>query len=52
MKPLPPWLIPLVVSQCITAAGVYGGIRSDLRESLVRVQLVEKRVDRLEDRRP
>jgi hypothetical protein len=41
-----------VVSQVITAAGVYAAIRADLREALVRVGQVERRVDRIEDRRP
>lgn len=37
-----------VLAQLATAAGVYAAIRADLREALVRVGLVEKRVDRLE----
>lgn len=41
-----------VVAQLIAAGGVYAAIRADLREALVRVDLAEKRLTRLEDRRP
>jgi hypothetical protein len=45
-------ILLFVVSQVITAAGVYAAIRSDLREAMVRVTIAEKRLDRLEDRKP
>lgn len=38
-----------VLSQVVTAAGIYAAIRADLREALVRVNIVERRVERLED---
>lgn len=52
---VPAWLLPLIVfiaGQAGTAAGVYAAIRADLREALVRVEMHEKRLDRIEDRRP
>ncbi|HEX7890289.1 MAG TPA: hypothetical protein VF522_13090 [Ramlibacter sp.] len=48
----PAWLVPLIVSQAIGVGTTYAAIRSDLREALVRVELHEKRLDRLEDRKP
>lgn len=48
--PAVPWAVAaFVFSQVVTAAGVYAAIRSDLTESKVRVELLEKRVDRMED---
>jgi len=50
----PKSLLPVamfVFSQIVTASGVYAAIRSDLREAQVRVAMLEKRVDRMEDRR-
>lgn len=38
-------LILFVVGQIVTAASVYAAIRADLREALVRITLLEKRVD-------
>lgn len=47
-----PWTVAaFVFSQLVTAAGVYSAIRSDLTESRVRVELLEKRIDRIEDRK-
>lgn len=40
-----------VFTQLVTSAGVYAAIRADLREQQVRMVIVERRVDRLEDRR-
>lgn len=40
-----------VVGQLATAAGVYAAIRADLREALVRVAMLEKRVERMEGAR-
>lgn len=34
-----------VIAECFTAAAVYAAIRSDLRECLVRLNLIEKRLD-------
>ena len=39
------WLF--VLGQVVTAGGVYAAIRADLREALVRVALLEKRLDRI-----
>ena len=51
--PAVPWAVAaFVFSQVVTAAGVYSAIRSDLTESRVRVELLEKRVERIEDRKP
>lgn len=50
----PQTLLPVamfVFTQLVTAGGVYAAIRADLREAQVRVSIVEKRMDRLEDRR-
>lgn len=44
-------LVLFIVGQVITAAGVYGAIRADLREALTRVAMAEKRLDRLEGER-
>lgn len=44
-------LVLFIVGQVITAAGVYGAIRADLREALTRVAMAEKRLDRLEGQR-
>lgn len=44
-------IILFIVGQLMTAAGVYGAIRADLREALTRVTMAEKRLDRLESRR-
>lgn len=41
-----------VVGQLVTAAGVYSAIRADLREALVRVQLLEQRITRVEAGKP
>lgn len=41
-------LVLFIVGQLVTAAGVYGAIRADLREALTRCQLLERRVERLE----
>lgn len=41
-----------VLTQIFAAAGVYGAIRADLRESSVRITIAEKRIERLEDRKP
>lgn len=40
-----------LVGQAAAAGATYAAIRADLREALVRVELHEKRLDRLEDRR-
>jgi hypothetical protein len=45
-------VLAFAFSQMVTAGGVYGAIRADLRESQVRVSLLEKRLDRIEDRKP
>jgi hypothetical protein len=42
-------LVLFVVGQLVTAAGVYGAIRADLREALTRCALLERRLDRLEE---
>lgn len=39
-----------LIGQVVTAAGVYAAIRADLREALVRVQLLEQRMLRFEER--
>lgn len=44
-------VLAFVFSQVVTASGVYAAIRADLREVQVRVAILEKRVDRAEDRR-
>jgi len=41
-------LVQFILAQLLTAAGVYGAIRADLREALTRCQLLERRVERLE----
>lgn len=38
-------LIMFIVGQIATAASVYAAIRADLREALVRINILEKRVD-------
>lgn len=40
-----------IVGQMVTAGGVYAAIRADLREALVRVAMLEKRMERLEGAR-
>lgn len=35
-----------VVGQLATAAGVYAAIRADLREALVRINILEKHLDK------
>lgn len=40
------WLF--VVGQIVTGGSVYAAIRADLREALVRVRILEGRLDRLE----
>ena len=42
------WLF--VLGQVITAGGVYAAIRADLREALVRVGLLEKWREKVEDK--
>jgi hypothetical protein len=37
-----------VITQLMTAAGIYAAIRADLREALIRVAMAEKRLDKLE----
>lgn len=39
-------MIFFIVGQMVTAGGVYAAIRADLREALVRISILEKRVDR------
>lgn len=34
-----------LAGQALTAAGVYAAIRADLREALVRVTMLEKRIE-------
>lgn len=46
----PDWVL-FIISQVAVAAGIYTGIRADLREALTRIAIVEQRVVRLEDRR-
>lgn len=41
-------LLQFVLAQLLTAAGVYGAIRADLREALTRCAILERRVERLE----
>jgi hypothetical protein len=41
-------LVLFLLGQVATAAGIYGAIRADLREALVRVKLAEGRLDVLE----
>ena len=41
-----------VFAQIATASGVYAAIREDLREHTVRIAIAEKRIERLEDRKP
>lgn len=45
---MPENLALFVIAQLATAAGVYAAIRADLREALVRVKLLEGRMDRME----
>lgn len=45
---MPPDLLYFIVGQIVTAAGVYGAIRADLREALTRMTMAEKRLDNLE----
>ncbi|MFY7915876.1 MAG: hypothetical protein ACOVPA_14560 [Rubrivivax sp.] len=41
-------IVLVIVGQIATAGGVYAAIRADLREALVRVKYLEKRMERLE----
>ena len=38
-------ILLFIVGQLVTAASVYAAIRADLREALVRINILEKRVD-------
>jgi len=38
-------LMLFVLGQLATAAGVYAAIRADLREALVRISILEKRIE-------
>lgn len=43
-----PELLTLILTQLASAVGVYGAIRADLREALVRCTDLERRMDALE----
>lgn len=38
-------LVLFIIGQLFTAGGVYAAIRADLREALVRISILEKRID-------
>lgn len=38
-------MILFIIGQIVTAGSVYTAIRADLREALVRISILEKRVD-------
>lgn len=42
----------ILIAEAFTAVGVYAAIRSDLREVMVRVSLIEKRLENPYERYP